>query len=166
EEFAHRGRALAQNGRRDDGLLATDDAGDRVEGPPSSPGSATLIPGQGPKLKLPVLCRLNHDLVPTTDEILDGPPRVLDPLWQTVHQTLGKLVHESADKRAYKVLRHEPSNFNRRRDELRQHRHRLEKEDERLRDGGTQSASELLERLPHRFKHRVGNLDASSSYIG
>src|SRR5690606_16572524 len=108
----------------------------------------------------------NHELVPTADEILDGPPRVLDPLWQTVHQTLGKLVHESADKRAYKVLSHELPDCNRSRDELRQQRYRPEEEDERLRDGDTQDASELLECLPHRFKHRVGNIEAASNHIG
>src|SRR5690606_18144274 len=121
--------------------------------------------------KLPRRCRRvrkhsNHELVPAADEILDGPPRVLDPLWQTVHQTLGKLVHESADKRAYKVLSHELPDCNRSRDELRQQRYRPEEEDERLRDGDTQDASELLERLPHRFKHRVGNIEAASNHIG
>src|SRR5690606_37699418 len=147
EEFEHRPRALAEHVGRDDGLLAMDDAGDLVERPPSRPGSAALIPGQGPQLKFPVLRRLtklprrcrrvrkhsNHELVPAADEILDGPPRVLDPLWQTVHQTLGKLVHESADKRAYKVLSHELPDCNRSRDELRQQRYRPEEEDERLR---------------------------------
>src|SRR5690606_7142634 len=73
---------------------------------------------------------------------------------------------ESADKRAYKVLRHEPPDCNRRRDELRRQRHSLEEEDERLRDGDTQSASERLERLLHRFKNRIGNLGASSNHIG
>src|SRR5690606_3111085 len=134
----------------------------------------------GPEFELPVLrrltelprrrCRirehLDHGLIATRNGIACGFPCILDTLWQTVHQALGKLVHESADKRVYEILRHEPPDRNRRREEVRRPRHRLEEEDERLRDGGTQSASELLERLFHRFKHRVGNLDASSSHIG
>src|SRR5690606_35340900 len=92
KEFEHRPRALAEHVGGDDGLLAMDDAGDFVEGPPPCPGSAALIPGQGPELKLPVLRRLtklprrccrirehsNHELVPAADEILDGIPRVLE----------------------------------------------------------------------------------------
>src|SRR5690606_6828107 len=104
-------RTTAQHVPRDNGFATVDDAGDLIKRSPSRPGRAALVlrRAQGPNAEE---CSESpeHPFAtrPLGDEILGDRPRVLDRLPQSVHQALGNLVHESADKRAYEGLRHEP----------------------------------------------------------